>query len=458
MKLPTVARGAAITGTTIASVAFFQDSLGLAAVTLLALFCLSTTDVVSLRNIVVAYLYLLFGIGPYLIPMTNRDSVQWLACCLFGAFAAGVGMRRLTSTWRPREIRADEAAPMDALETSPFSSLKRKAPRLLLFSAIAQIILVILTLAQYGLSGYLGGASLAGKISGYVENGGLDAIGMFSVLAGVLTAACVGAYADEEEPDRRYTWRWLIAVLVVFPLMRLDRSSLIVGVIGLLFFAARQRALRSGPALARFSVISATVLIAVVSAFGIGMLRSEVVSDPSSADSGPLSLIVGEVSPVRVVSDAILPGAPRYGGAPILGPMVTRYIPRRVFPDKPENTTTLYMLARDPETYRHGYMLAPSAFGTIILNFGSEVAIGVSFAMGSVLAARNNLRTMSSGTLAILFLSVYPIMRNDLANSVPALGLALLLYAIIRPKRTRHGTYAERKVYGRTEEVAWAAR
>lgn len=451
MRLMSLARGGALAGVALASALFPQDSVGLVTLTVLALLCLSTTEVVSLRNLAVAHLYLLLGVGPYLIPMVNQASVQWLACGLFGAFLSGLVMRKLLDVSNTK-VAASAVSPPSRSKTPQDVGSDSSSPRILLASVIAQLVVLLLSLRQYGVARYLSGVSLAERISGYAETGALDTIGILSLLTGVLTTACVGAYVARAEPGRKYAWSWLIGVLVVLPLLRLDRSALVVGIIGLVFLASRQRCYRNGRSLTRVLVLVVSVLIALGSAFGIGMLRSGALTGPRAADSGPLSLVVGEASPVRVISDAILPGAPRYGGDPILAPMVTRFVPPTLLPEKPENTTTRYMLGRDAQAYRSGYMLAPSALGAVILNFGTVAAIGGAFVMGHLLAARRDLGELPSGLLVILFLSAYPLMRNDPANSVPSVVLALILYAILRGRSPKAQLSRERR-----REVSWAA-
>jgi len=434
-----VVRIAAMVGVALWGFSRTADSVALIMLTLLALMALGTGTVLSLRNFVVAYHFLVLGIGPYVINVSNRGEIQALGCALFAAFLAGVGIVDLAKARRPRSPYKAQIASPPALMVPRGTNLlptPERIPRLLLAAALAQLAGVALAIRQYGLGAYLSGASLAGKISAYGHDAGLDGVGIAHTLINIFAVAAVAAYAAQHELDRRYSWGWLITIMFVLPFIRLDRSVLIVNVIGLVFLAARSRRPRKPRGQSRAALLLLLVVVAFASAFGIGVLRSNALAVTGQQVNSSSSIVVSELSPVIVVADASRSGAERFGGSTLYLPMALRLIPKMFYSGKPTNTTARYMMEHDPQSFRAGYSLAPTALGVVLLNYGEGFAVVLSMIAGILLSMRRDLMLLPSGILMLLYLSTYTLVRDDPSNSIPTVVLSAIIYAFLRKSQS----------------------
>jgi hypothetical protein len=415
-----------------------SESLPLLIMTALAIACLDTTQHVSVRNIVVIYHLMLLGLGPHLLYVSDRQQVQIYGCLLFFTFLAGICARRIYEQRRSQRSRGGRPTsaltPREPARPAAQEETRRAPPALVVVAGL-QVGLLLMALSRYGLAAYLSGGSLSGRISSYAQIGGLDALGIASALVGVLTVALVAVYAAQAECDRVYSWRWLIIALVIAPALRLDRAALVINAIGLLFFAAREGravgARRSG----RVVLLVMAIAVAGVAAFGIGALRSDALVPVEQGGDASIALVAGELSPVLVVADGIRAPDGQYAGTDLALSMVTRFVPRRFFPQKPPNTITRYMMQKDPAAFRNGYSLAPTALGVLLLNFGATVTLGVALLAGAIFTARRETRPradrIGAGAAAVLYLSIYTLLRDDPSNSVPTAGLALIAFRLL---------------------------
>ena len=142
-------------------------------------------------------------------------------------------------------------------------------------------------------------------------------------------------------------------------------------------------------------------------------------------------VLIGEMSPILVLSDSIRPDAPRYHGAGLFIPVVTRYVPRRLLPQKPDSTIVKYMKRTDPRSFAAGYMNAPMAVGAIVLNYGVLAALFMSLLVG-ILVGGPSTGGRDIGHTVVIYYASYSLMRDDPSVSMSLLIAALIGYALLR--------------------------
>lgn len=380
--------------------------------------CMDFTAPASARNIVVLYHLLVLGVGPLVLPMPNGATVQWFGVALVTAYLVGNSVaaffRRLTPT---------SDRPHGRPHDSTIASRLPAAVGVLRVATALQAALVAADVLRFGLERYLGGAALTARLTGFAA-GGLSGLDIVKDLVGVIVVSCVAAHVALNEPQRKYAWRHLLLVMVGMPLLQFDRSALIANVIALLFLRRAASFTRGAALGGRFLVVTA-LTVSLVVALGIGMLRHGALTNESPLDAGAASVLVGEISPVLVVSDALSPSAPRFGGEPIIGALVTRYVPRAVYPDKPLNTAGRWMSERDPAAFKAGYSIAPTAVGTLLLNFGVAASLFLALLVGAGMRILSTLRESPTAVACIMYFSIFTLLRDDVSSSA---AYALVCY------------------------------
>lgn len=385
----------------------------------LSLICLDLRTPTGARNVILAYNLLVLGVGPVLFPVAEGRNVQWLGVGLVAAFIVGVG----AATVLRQPVASSERA-SDAYVTPAYPAANASGTAFLKFAIFLQVAIVAFDMVQFGVAGYLSGASLVAKLSSFAA-GGLSGGDVLKEIVEVLVVGSVAAHVASNEPHRRYAWRLLILALIVLPLARLDRSFLISSLLVLLFLhrasVGPRRRRASGHA-----VVAMSILLSVGLALGIGVLRQGAIAGGGAQVTSASGVLIGEVSPVLVVADAISPGAPRFGGEPLGQSLLTRYVPRAIYPDKPLNTAARWMALRDPASFAAGYSIAPTAVGALILNFGTGSAFAGAFTAGAAVKLLSRRNGKGAPLICISYFALLSLLRDD-----PSSSLAYVLACVV---------------------------
>lgn len=425
MRLARLVQFCAVVGILGAGLASSQGGYAILLLAALCIACLDVGSLVTVRNITVVYYFLVLGIGPYEVRVSDPARVQRFAVVLFAVFLAASFARRLLSQRRPHTAPASDLPAQDP-------GWSRRGPLVLLKVAVAvQLILTAVNVAQYGVSAYLSGASLAGKLTSYVATGGLATYQIVALAGQALTASLVAVYVQASEPIRAYHWRWLVLLLVGMPLIGLQRGLFVEQLLVLLLLHRISTSRRVGGGVGRAAVVGLALIVALGAGLGFGVLRAQQLSPGVASASSTQTVLNGELSPDIVINDALAPQAPRFHGAGIWVPLLERYIPRRLAPDKPANTTTRYMQISDPAAFAAGYTLAPTAVGATVLNYGPLGAFALAAVVGFATGRERIPRTGSAGYACLGYFVLYTILRNDPVNSLSFGFVALLGYWIV---------------------------
>lgn len=434
MKLASVLRLFALIGVVAAGLMTSDGGYHILILAAICIACLDTTAAVTARNVVVVYFFLMLGVGPYAIQISNVYRVQHFAVMLLTVFFVGLLSRRL--------LRCSVVAipPVRPTETETFqaSSDRGRGTVLLRLALLVQGSLVLQHLSQYGFTGFLSGASLAGNISSYATSGGLTNTQIVGVVGQALTASLVAVYIQVNEPERRYDWRLLSVLLVVMPVIGLQRANIVVGLIVLLFLRRLAKQTREKRVIGNVAVVLISLVVALAAGVGIGLLRTSQLTPEESSASALQSVLRGELSPVIVIDNALAPQAPRYHGAGLYGPLISRFVPRRLDPGKAPNTTVRYMQSTDPASFAAGYSLAPSAVGAMVLNYGALGAYLLALMAGFSLGGPNIPKPSRAGYICAMYFALYSLIRNDPVNSIWDAVAILIGYWITLRVYQRH--------------------
>lgn len=434
MKLASLLRLFALIGVVAAGLLTSDGGYDILILAALCIACLDATAAATARNVVVVYYFLVLGIGPYAIQISDAHRMQRFGVLLISAYLVGIlarrVLRRAASTVPP--VRPAETAIFQAPAGSGQGNV------LLKLALFVQASLVLQHVVQYGLVGFLSGASLAGNITSYAAGGGLTNTQILGILSQALTASFVAVYIQVNEPERRYNWRLLIVLLIVMPLIGLQRVNIVVGVIVLLFLRRWALQTRKKRVTGGVAVVLLSLIVAAVAGVGIGLLRTAQLDPGGSSASTSQSVLQGELAPVIVIDRALAPEAPRYHGAGLYSPLLFRYVPRRLDPSKAPNTTVRYMQLTDPASFAAGYSLAPTAIGVIVLNYGVLGAYLLAFVAGCFLGGPNMPRPSRVGYVCAMYFALYSLIRNDPVNSIWDAGAILIGYWTILRVYHRH--------------------
>lgn len=390
----------------------------------LAAACMDPAALITVRNIIVVYHFLVLGVGPYVVAVSDAGRVHRFAAMLFAAFLVGGLAHRALR-------RTREQGPAVKPPRRPSGHLAERRGSLLLIAGIAmQVMLVGMAMREYGFAGFISGESLSGNISAFAEAGGLTNYQILNAAGYVVTASLVAAYAQLNAHLRRFHWVLLIVLLIGMPLVSFERADLVKHTLVLLFLygytgLARRKAARP------VVVLLVSLGIALAAALGIGLLRSGNL-DAEQHRSDQLEVILkSELTPVYAIDFGLEPGAPRFGGSSIYEPLVERFIPRRLFPDKAPNTAALYMELTDPEALDAGYSLAITGVGTILLNYGVWGTYLAALVVGFLVGSTRPARPERVGYHIVIYFMLYDLMRTDLVFSLSQLFVGVVGYRIL---------------------------
>lgn len=384
---------------------------------------------IALVNIALVYNFLVLEVGPAIIPVHGASSVQSFGAWLAVASLVGTVAGRVRSArgWR---IGADG----QRFGQRAFA----RSVRLMKVTIWLGLAVSVLQVAQTGLYAYFSGANLAAGIQTYASKG-LSGQQIVSLALGVFGMVVIAVHVSitVRTPDAKLAWGPVLLLGIGLPVIGLSRSEILFSALALLLI----RALTRGEPVARGSVPS-KLLLALVTfglVFGlsvsIGAMRDRALTGGGAGTSS--TVLAGEFSPVKVDDFALGSLAPpRYHGSSLFIPALVRFVPRRLFPAKPDNTAVAFAKVYAPESYAAGYSIAPTAVGVLLLNFGVAITLLVwlvlMFMIVRVLDRRSTISGYGVGVLVVVYANAYPLLRDDPANSVPQLLLAVLIYSFLR--------------------------
>lgn len=409
----------------------------------ISLLALNTARPIALLNLALAYNFLVLEIGPMLVSVHDVGAVQLLGI----EVALAVWLGKLLG--KPPGVISRLDSPG---VNYPAAAYDRSIAAVRVAIAF-QIITLTLKIASSGLSAYTSGLALSAGISSYAA-GGLGFVQIIDLGAQVLTVSAVGAHAAAASGvGRRPHWPTLILAGLIIPALSLNRSGLLQSTIMLLGLAAlsnqpRRSGVRSGMNIAALSL---TFVVVGMVSIEIGSLRQQAIDGGQNHPA--VSVWKGEFAPASVVDYALGPTAPRFHGAPLVLPTVSRFVPRRLLPSKPPNTTARFMQLYSPQSFAAGYSLAPTLVGALVLNFGVAPTLVAVVLLSTLISRsfdqRRTLLPFELGIATVLYANVYPILRDDPANSIPDLIISLCALGvshawISRPPRLSSRWDAER--------------
>lgn len=393
---------------------------------------LDRANPLSMRNVFLGYMVVIFGLGAFLLGIPGEElfpDVFWYTTLfLSGYYARPSSQERFARAY-----------------TGPIRGLSIQRIRAALaLAAVVNLLLVALDILRFGVIGFYRGQALAAQLVTYGQaslGGGATQILTFLVKFSTLglTVAYVQACF---ESGRRVQYRYPAAILVGIPLVALRRSDVVAGAITLLAIAGLERRVmgRSKPVKVKNSRLR-TLFPLFVLALGlgaaavIGRLREQSVGSPRISTA---TLLTSELTPVQAYSDIKVNisklGHPR--GTTIIGPLLLKPIPRAWYPNKPMNSGAYYMSKVRPAEFAAGYALPTTFFGDAFLNFGYLGALLAAALLGLAACRLDSGYTgpqLSRMPLYLIaFANFYAVLRNPISESVSGLLLTLGAYAVIR--------------------------
>jgi oligosaccharide repeat unit polymerase len=318
------------------------------------------------------------------------------------------------------------------------SSALTRLVRALKTLIFAKLMLLFYSISKVGIYAFYAGQGLADKISGYGEynvQAGIDTV--ISSLEVSLTIALVSSYVVACKKSSTKTNSYLIWILIlVFPLLSLQRSQFVFGVIFLLAcnssFQIRKLTLKKK--LKKY-FLSFLLLpsIFLVSTF-VGNLRESSLGNGRNLLSMG-DFLYGEFSTVIAYSE-IKDLARDEGftyGSTIFPPLLTKAMPRGWFPEKPLNSSATWMFKYRAKEARAGFFIAPSIFGDLYLNFGFFGALSLTLVLGvlaylcdKIVFFEKTVSVMSAYSL-VVYNSFYLVLRNNIADTAFSIFLAILM-------------------------------
>lgn len=413
---------------------------GLAVATLCTLLALDVRRPYAVVNVVALYFYLILEIGPSVIGIRDVTQVQAFGASVAFALLVGATAGRVLASARTTANRDSQALSRMAA-AHPQAHLRSIS--LMKFTLIVNLALIALDVGRFGLSSYLGGVSLAGSIETYGD-GGLDIFQVLGLLARTLAilAVCLHFSVCDRVQGLRARWGVVLGLLIAVPLLSLSRSQLVVSALVLLYLTSvgRDTKRRSGSSAVQASVVILSFVLVATASVSAGLLRERALGEKGDARN---SVVTGEFSPVIVVAKGLETHAQRLESTSLVLPTIVRFAPRRIFPNKPDNTTARFMKAHFPQSFAAGYSLAPTLVGALLLTVGMAntlLATAILAFLATILLDRRRiLSPLTIGLTALVYGNLYSLVRNDPSNALADFMAALVAFWLIRTWLTRPG-------------------
>lgn len=403
----------------------------------------------ALKNFFLVYTVILFGVGAGVLHYTKvpvfADVTAYIAAFLCGYRLASL-RRKDGSRAAPKVSRWKRA-----LQPRPVEAV-------LVALIVMNLAFLLFQFSKFGLVGYYRGQALLDQFLTYGQasaTGGIEQIVRF--LLKFLGIGMVVLYAQacfESSHSMRY--RYLLALLVGFPILALHRFDAVTGAItAIAIYGCERRvtlargsserdstdqppratAARGG--FTRAATLGAAGVSALAAALAIGVLRQGFGDRTGApAPSGGIPVFASELSPVQAYGDikaniGVL-GHPH--GKTIVLPLLFKVLPRAWLPNKPLNSGAYYMKVLRPAEFAAGYALPPTFFGDAYLSFGFSGALALCLLLGIGAARLDVAYTRPIQSRVPFFLVLYAnslsLMRDPLSESLAGILLSLGVWLV----------------------------
>lgn len=276
-----------------------------------------------------------------------------------------------------------------------------------------RLVQMISLLASYGLRGYIGGIYMAERTEMYASHS--IPFMFLSIAQYGSVVLCIAGLSGFIRSGRVYP-SIFVTVLIVLPIITLDRGALTAGVIAL-FYAFRNRI--------RFRHVIAGCLLALSVAVAFANLRLHGMKSQNRLST--MGAIIGELTvaeDVQLIAETIRRDGPAYGKN-LIGPLIMMPIPRAIFPEKPKNTSTVIMEKYHPDAARNGFYLAPTIFGDWLYNFGNIGVFVVCALLGILIVRLGSVQICPFGF--IVAYNFYSLLRDNCSQSAAFIIITFLI-------------------------------
>jgi oligosaccharide repeat unit polymerase len=401
---------------------------------LIVIFFWDFTYYLGIKNIFLGYTFLIFDFAgcSYFYPKSNElfiDMIIYLIAFKIGSISY-ISKSKTSKTVKYKDGNSElNDAVLKRIEYS------------LLLPFVTRIALLFYNISKVGLVNFFAGQGLANKIESYGQENfqqGLDTI--VTNLESSFTTALIVLYISTcLRMKKKVNYRFPVILMVFLPLISLQRSSVIFGLLFLLMtlYFENKRGL--------ILKIMIGLFVSILVGTSIGALRDSSLSGSKSSNSSsdPWEFIYGELSPITAyqeIKESVVKNGYQYGYT-IVAPLITKPLPRNWFIDKPLNSSAYYMKTYRQAEFDAGFMLAPSIFGDMYLNFGYIgcvlmcIVLGYLFKIFDYTLFGNPLTLSSSQVipyLMIFYNSFYAFLRNNLADSIFTILLTIALHKVTK--------------------------
>jgi|688.fasta_scaffold122549_2 oligosaccharide repeat unit polymerase len=429
---------------------FFLQIINHDAVIILSIIIIGfdTKYYLGLKNYFLVYTFLLFyvaGIGNFLPNSSDifYDMLIYILSFFFGRFIYDTLIinNKKISIKKYSNLFIKNKKKIFSISDKEVSEKKIKnLEYILIFLCIIKLALLVNNILQLGISNFYSGQMLAENIQNYGQESFAD--GLSAVVLGIQSSISVSVivlYICFCIKANKYRINYLLLsiLLIVMPLISLERGSVAVGVMFLLFVYNF-----NNQKIAVIRII-AGILIFLIAGIGIGSIRDNYLNQNKSQESStssdiPMNIIYGELSPIVAYSEikSVVEDFGYQYGSTIILPFISKPLPRNWFPDKPLNTSGFYMTAYRPNEFAAGFSLAPSIFGDIYLNFGYLGCIIFSFVLGILFdkfdSSLLNSELTNLPAYLVFYYHIYNFLRNNLSDSLFMILISLGMFLIIR--------------------------
>jgi oligosaccharide repeat unit polymerase len=404
----------------------------------------------AMKNIFLIYTLMFFAFaGAHFYPGDNQllaDMLLYLAAFCIGNVVGNVGRRASA----PRAL-LPAAAPRFPV-----------AKRLVLASIGVSMLALVGEVLYEGAGAFYSGQLLAARIALYASGNAISTVlAVVDTVSSTLTvAAAIICVAAAKRDNYRFPTLLLLLGLVVAPALRLDRSATLFG--GLFMIAALRFNVGSRPRFKRRqAVLMSAVLVVLIGAVAlIGAIRGDQLTGQRTDGLSVVSLqdqLLSELSPITLYHNVERDiGSLGYQYGRTIGPpLATQFLPRTLFPGKPDNTSAFYDARYTPSAFAAGYSIAPSIFGDLYLNGGLIAVCAGCVILGAIAGRLDRLYDLGKAAVLpsylLVYYFIYSILRDDLSISLAFLILTSAAYAVltkILPSRGAHFDKPPRAVEG----------
>ncbi|WP_164111733.1 MULTISPECIES: O-antigen polymerase [Sphingobacterium] len=408
----------------------FEVNTSLIYVSIIFVLGINFTSLLTLRNIFICYTLLLFVFSrSFFFP--NEIDLTYHGIGYFFSFMIGYTINFLVKKKRIR---------LKSLEYKGVSFLGlRKIRHVLLFFLTLKLLLTLYSILSIGVGSYFSGHSMADTINSYgteSSSSGLETIlGSFttsSIIAGVALYIrhCIILKV-------KINYYFLSIPFLIIPLISLSRNAFAFGILTLLLIYTFEHGSKFSVKLVFKGLIVFFALILVV--VKIGNLREKKLSGNTSSMSA-LTTVYAEFSPIiaysKIVNNLELGRFEYQFGKTIVLPILFKPIPRSFYPSKPGNTTAYYAQITDKDSFKSGFMVPPTLFGDLYLNFGIYFSFLIMMFIGTLFAYLDLKYVIGDkdfmGLYLIFFNGCYAFLRNNIPEGLMNIVFVLVMYVILK--------------------------